>query len=132
MLWLIKNMKKILIIEDESILQKALGDAFKEQKYKVINALNGEVGLNMAISEIPDLIILDLILPRKEGFEVLKELKKNLKTNKIPVIILTNIESMENMEEALELGASAYLIKTQYKLEEIVQKAQEILKSRTT
>jgi len=120
-------MKKILIIEDESILQKALSDILKEQNYEIVNALDGEKGLKMAISQIPDLIILDLILPKKEGFEVLEELKNNQKTEKVPVIILTNIERMEDMEKAFELGATAYLIKAQYKLEEIVQKINETL-----
>ncbi|MEA3344137.1 MAG: response regulator [Patescibacteria group bacterium] len=121
-------MKKILIIEDESILQKALKNILEEQPYKVINALNGETGLNMAIAQIPDLIILDLILPKKEGFEVLEELKKNIETKKIPVVILTNIERIEDMEKAFELGAAAYLIKTQYKLEELLKKVNEMLK----
>ncbi len=120
-------MKKILIIEDESILQKALRNILEEQSYEVVSALNGEAGLNMAISQIPDLVILDLILPKKEGFEVLEELKKNSKTKKIPVIILTNIEKIEDMEKAFKLGATAYLIKTQYKLEELLKKVNGIL-----
>lgn len=122
-----ENMKKILIIEDESILQKALRNILEEQSYEVVSALNGEAGLNMAISQIPDLVILDLILPKKEGFEVLEELKKNSKTKKIPVIILTNIEKIEDMEKAFKLGATAYLIKTQYKLEELLKKVNGIL-----
>ena len=122
-----ENKKKILIIEDESILQKALRNILEEQSYEVVSALNGEAGLNMAISQIPDLVILDLILPKKEGFEVLEELKKNSKTKKIPVIILTNIEKIEDMEKAFKLGATAYLIKTQYKLEELLKKVNGIL-----
>jgi DNA-binding response OmpR family regulator len=121
-------MKKILLIEDESVLQKALGSALKEQNYEIANAFDGEKGLNIAISQIPDLIILDLILPKKEGFEVLRALKESPETKKIPVIILTNIERIEDIEKALALGAAAYLIKTQYKLEEIVQKVKGILK----
>ena len=120
-------MKKILFIEDERALQKTLGDAIIKEGYKVINALDGEIGLRLAKSEKPDLILLDLILPKKDGFEVLKALKEDPETREIPVIILTNLERIEDVDKALELGATTYLVKTQYKLEEVIEKIKKAL-----
>ena len=84
-------MKKILFIEDEAALQEAMGEALKQNNYKVIKALDGEIGIRLAKSEKPDLILLDLMLPNKNGFEVLKELKSTEKAKDIPVIVLTNL-----------------------------------------
>ncbi len=120
-------MKKILFIEDESTLQKAFGDILTQGGYKVISALDGETGLRLAKSEKPDLILLDLVLPKIHGFEVLKKLKQDPETEEIPVIILTNLERMEDVEKAIELGAKTYLVKTRYKIEEIMEKVKKIL-----
>ena len=115
-------MQKILFIEDESALQKTVGDILTQEGYKIISALDGVAGLRMAEEEKPDLILLDLILPKMHGFEVLKVLKENSKTKNIPVIILTNLEEIKDVEEALKLGATTYLVKSQYSLDEIVEK----------
>ena len=120
-------MKKILFIEDESTLQKTLGDVLAQGNYKVISALDGKIGLRLAKSEKPDLILLDLVLPGMHGFEILRELKKDPETEEIPVIILTNLEKMEDVEKAIELGAKTYLVKTQYKIEEIMDKIKKVL-----
>jgi len=115
-------MKKILIIEDESSLQDSLSESLTQDGYKTISALNGEVGLKMAIEENPDLILLDLVLPKMNGFDVLKNLKSNQKTKSIPVIVLTNLEDINDIEKVLELGATTYLVKANYSLEEITEK----------
>jgi DNA-binding response OmpR family regulator len=120
-------MAKILFIEDESALQKAFGDILSSAGYELKSALDGEAGLRMAESEKPDLILLDLTLPKLNGFEVLEKLKNNPKTKKIPVIILTNLESMEGVDKAIELGAMTYLVKAQYKLEEIIEKVKSAI-----
>ncbi len=120
-------MKKILFIEDESTLQKTFGDILGQGGYKMISALDGKTGLRLAVSEKPDLILLDLILPRMHGFEVLKELKENPKTEEIPVIILTNLERMEDVDRAIELGATTYLVKTQYTIKEVMEKIKKAL-----
>ena len=119
--------KTILFIEDESALQKTFGDILKDEGYKMISALDGKVGLRLAKSEKPDLILLDLILPRVHGFDVLKKLKKSEETKEIPVIVLTNLEGMGDVEKALELGATTYLIKASYSLEEVVEKIKKAL-----
>ena len=120
-------MKKILFIEDESALQKTFGDILKSKGYGVLKALDGESGLRSAKGERPDLILLDLILPKMDGFEVLKELKENEETKNIPVIILTNLEETEDIQKALELGATTYLVKSSYTLEEVVNKIEKAL-----
>ena len=120
-------MKKILFIEDESALQKSLGDMLKKQGYKVESALDGEIGLRLAQTTKPDIILLDLILPKKSGFEVFEELKQSKETVNIPVVVLTNLEKMEDVEKALELGAKTYLVKANYNLEEVVSKIKQVL-----
>jgi len=120
-------MKTILFIEDESTLQKTLGDILTQEGYRVISALDGKIGLRLAKSEKPDLILLDLVLPSMHGFEVLKELKKDNETEEIPVIILTNLEKMEDVEKAIELGAKTYLVKTKYEIEEVMRKVKKTL-----
>jgi DNA-binding response OmpR family regulator len=118
-------MKKILFIEDESALQKTFGDLLRQEGYEMISALDGEVGLRLAKTQKPDLILLDLVLPRLHGFEVLKKLKEDEETRDIPVIVLTNLEGIGDIEKALELGATTYLVKTQYSLEEVVEKIKQ-------
>lgn len=120
-------MKTILFIEDESTLQKTFGDILTQDKYRMISALDGKIGLRLAKSEKPDLILLDLVLPSMHGFEVLKKLKQDPETKEIPVIILTNLEKMEDVEEAIKLGAKTYLVKTQYRIEEIMEKVKKAL-----
>jgi len=115
-------MKTILFIEDESALQKTLGDVLRQEGYNIIGAMDGETGLNMAKTEKPDLILLDLVLPKMHGFEVLKQLKEDEGTKDISIIVLTNLEAMGDVEKALELGATTYLVKASYTLEEVVQK----------
>jgi len=123
-------MKKILFIEDEATLQKTFGDILGQAGYKMISALDGETGLRLVRTEKPDLILLDLILPKVHGFEVLKKLKENPETKKIPVIILTNLEGMEDIEKAIELGATTYLVKTQYTIEEVIDKVKKALEDK--
>lgn len=120
--------KKILIIEDEASLQKALSEFLADEKFAVVNAMDGEEGITLAKKEQPDLILLDIVLPKKDGYEVLEELKQDENTKRIPVILLTNLESPEDIEKAFEKGASTYLVKSNYKMEDIVKKIKETLK----
>mgnify|MGYP001562369591 CR=1 FL=1 len=120
-------MKKILFIEDEASLQKTLVDVLGSEGYQIVSALDGEIGLRLAESEKPDLILLDLILPHLHGLEVLKRLKGSLSTQKIPVIILTNVEEAKDIETALELGATTYLVKANYALQDVIDKVKKVL-----
>src|SRR5437867_3643718 len=98
-------MKKILFIEDEPALQKTLGTILSRQGFEVIAALDGEAGMRLAKQKKPDLILLDLILPRIDGFELLKKFKADAETSAIPVIVLTNLEGATDVQKVLELGA---------------------------
>jgi len=113
---------KILVIEDEAVLQKAMSDMLGEYEYESIQAIDGEQGLALAGSEKPDLILLDLVLPKKHGLEVLEELKGNEETKNIPVIVLTNLEEKEDISRAMELGAKSYLVKADYDIGEVIKR----------
>ncbi len=121
-------MQIILIIEDEPILQKTLSESLRQEGYEIKSALDGEEGIKMARESNPDLILLDLILPKIDGFEVLEELKKDENTKAIPVIVLTNMENESDIEKALTLGATAYLVKVNYDLKEVIEKVKEVIK----
>jgi DNA-binding response OmpR family regulator len=120
--------KKILIIEDDSILQKALQEFLSGEGFDIVSALDGEEGVKLAKNNKLDLILLDIILPKKDGYEVLREIKADEGTKKVPVVLLTNLGSLNDVEKAIELGATTYLIKADYKLEEVSKKIKEILK----
>lgn len=120
-------MKKILFIEDEQSLQKTLGDTLAKEGFETASALDGESGLRLAKTENPDLIVCDLILPKISGFDVLKGLKEDQATKKIPVMVLTNLENTEDVEKALSLGATTYLVKTDHTLEDLIGKIRQTL-----
>ncbi len=120
-------MKKILFIEDEATLQKTIGETLRKEGYKVLSALDGETGLRLAQQELPDLILLDLILPKMHGLDLLAKLREDEKTKDIPVIVLTNIENPQGIEKAVSLGARAYLVKSDYKLDEVIKKIKETI-----
>lgn len=122
------DKKKILIVEDESTLQKALSEYLVMEGFEVANALDGEQGAQMAKREMPDLILLDIILPKKDGYEVLDELKADEKTKNIPIILLTNLGGAEDVQKAFSKGATTYLVKADYKLEDVVKKIRETLR----
>ncbi|MCK5475966.1 MAG: response regulator [Candidatus Pacebacteria bacterium] len=117
--------KKILVIEDEATLQKALDDVLSQEGFEVLSATDGIVGLEVAKKEKPDLILLDIILPKMDGFEVLSKLKANDKDT--PVVILTNLSDLNDVQKALDLGATTYLVKADYHLDEVIRKIKEIL-----
>lgn len=124
----LRSMKKILFIEDDPTLQKTLCMALEKGGYGVKPALDGELGLKAAKDEKPDLILLDLILPKYDGFEVLTQLKKDESTKDIPVIVLTNLETTEDIQKALNLGATTYLVKANYDLKDVLEKIKDSIK----
>ena len=119
--------KKILIIEDEATLQKALNEVLAGENYEVVTSLDGLKGLELAQEENPDLILLDIILPKIDGFEVLRRIKENKKTSQIPVIILTNLSDVNDIQKALDLGATTYLVKADFHIEDVLKKIKEVL-----
>lgn len=117
-----------MVVEDEATLHEALQEYLKEEGFEVVSAMDGEEALRKAKAEKPNLILLDIILPKKDGYEVLEELKKDETTKNIPVILLTNLGSNEDIQKAFDRGATTYLIKADYKLEDVVKKIRETLK----
>lgn len=121
-------MAHIVFIEDERTLQKMLSEALKEAGYSVAAASDGEAGLALVRAHKPDLVLLDLILPKKDGFSVLSDLKSDAATKDIPVMVLTNLESADDVEKVIALGAMTYLVKANYDLPDIVEKIHAALK----
>jgi two-component system response regulator VicR len=114
------NKKKILVIEDDNILQKAIISYLKDEGFEVINADDGEKGYDLAKKEKPDLILLDLILPKKSGVVVLKEIRNTEEINDTPILIFTVYENKDVLADCVSLGIQGYFFKSAYTLEEIV------------
>lgn len=113
---------KIFIIEDEDALARVLREKLEKEGYEVETVDNGADAFPAAKKSKPDLIILDLILPKKDGFEVLEEFKADVELKLIPVVVLSNLGEDEHIKRAFSLGASDYFVKTQHPLLEIVDK----------
>ncbi len=111
---------KVLIIEDNELLSKVYVTALEEEGFEVLQARDGEEGLNKAVLGNPDVILLDLLLPGMNGFEVLKSLRMSPRTQQIPVIVLSNIGHEEKVQRALSLGAVDYLIKTRSPISTVI------------
>ncbi len=123
------NTTKILIIEDDAALVKIYKNKLQREGYNTIISLNGKNGLEMANAEKPDIILLDILLPKLNGREVLKKLKENSQTSSIPVLILSNLAEMDEVMKGLEEGAADYMIKSEHSLEEVVERIKSILNS---
>lgn len=118
---------KILIVEDDVMLNKIYQTKLGLLGYSVYSSYDGDEGLKKADDLMPDLILLDLMLPKKNGFEVLETLKQNLKLNHIPVIILSNLGQEADISRAMQLGAVDFLVKSNVKLESVISKVEDIL-----
>ena len=119
--------KKIVILEDDLALSKSLSQTLIGEGFEVLSAVDGETGLRIINESRPDLVVLDIILPRKSGFEVMEDLSANPDLARIPVIVLTNLESSHDVNRMVELGAKFFMVKTNYSLEEIAGKIKETL-----
>lgn len=121
------HMQKILIIEDDRFLRELLVQKLLKEGYELQEAADGEEGLNMAGQERPSLILLDLILPRMDGFEVLRQLKEQEGTKNIPVIILSNLGQQEDIDKGIQLGAADYMVKAHFTPAEVLLKIKQAL-----
>ncbi len=120
-------MSKILVIEDDKFLREMISRKLDKEGYEVIQAVDGEKGEEKTKAEKPDLILLDLILPGIDGFEVLERIKNDPDVSEIPVIILSNLGQKSEVERGLNLGAVDFLIKAHFTPAEIVKKIREIM-----
>jgi len=114
-----KEVKIILIVEDEAPLRQALADKLGREGFKVLEAVNGQEGLERALKEHPDLILLDIAMPIMDGTTMLKNLRKDKWGKRVSVIILTNYSAVEKVPEVLESGAHDYIVKSS-RLEDII------------
>lgn len=114
-------MKRVIVlIEDEQGLSQSLSRALRDAGFECEVALNGEEGLEVVRARLPDLVLLDLILPGMNGVEVLRALKQDKKTLGIPVIVLTNIENSQMISEVVSIAKTDYLIKSNYSLDDVI------------
>lgn len=130
-----EKKQKILMIEEDYFLRKIYKNKLTSIGFEFIEATNGEEGLNKLISEKPDLVLLDLILPKKNGFDVLIEIRKNKELKDTLVIILSVLSQKLDIKRGLDFGAQEYLIKSEMSLSDVVDKvkywAEKIKKKKT-
>jgi len=112
----------ILIVEDEPNLLELYRIALEQAGFAVFTAANGEVGYRMATGNPPDLVMLDILMPKVDGYQMLKLLKRTPETKNIPVIIFSNLSQAEEIEKGLKLGAKDYIIKTSVTPKVMVEK----------
>lgn len=125
-----ESKKKILVVEDEVSQLHALRDKLAREGFLIVEAINGKQGLKRALQERPDLILLDILLPKMDGMTMLKNLRKQNNWGKhVPVIILTNLTSddEDRMHDITETEPSAYLVKADWKIDEVITKVRERL-----
>ena len=120
--------KKILIVEDDKFLRELIAQKLIKEGYDIAEAVDGEKGIKAVGEENPDLVLLDLILPGIDGFEVLSKMKEDPKLAQIPVIILSNLGQKDDIERGLKMGAVDYLIKAHFTPGEIIEKIKLALK----
>lgn len=120
-------MTKILAAEDDKLISNSLCDALKTAGYDPTPAYDGEEAVAKAKEIIPDLVLLDIMMPKLDGISVLWELKANPATAKIPVIVLTNIGDVETISKIVEAGAVDYLLKSDQSVDDIIQKVKDVL-----
>jgi DNA-binding response OmpR family regulator len=119
--------RRVLLAEDDRFLRKAAEAALKRQGFTVLPAVDGEEALRVARAEIPDIVLLDLIMPKLQGFEVLRALKADPATASIPVIILSNLGQDSDVKQAMEAGAVGYFVKANLSLQDLVKRVGEVV-----
>ena len=120
--------KKILIVEDDKFLRELIARKLTEAGFEISEAIDGEEGMRKLKEEKSDLVLLDLILPGIDGFEVLSRMKEDPNLKSIPVIILSNLGQREDVEKGLKMGAVDYLVKAHFTPGEIIEKIKNALK----
>ena len=119
---------KVLLAEDDKFLSVALGDKLEREGFEVVKAPNGLEAMNLITQEHPDIILLDLIMPQRTGFQVLEALKLDADLAKIPVVVLSNLGQESDREKAKNLGAVDYLVKSDVQMGEVVERIKTYLK----
>lgn len=115
-------MTKVLIIEDEDVLRNVLAKKLEKEGYEVITAENGEIGMDKIRNENPEMILLDIMLPKKNGYQVMGEMYADEKLKKIPVLIISNSGQPVEIQKLVKLGACDYLVKADFDPQEVIDK----------
>ena len=119
--------KKILLVEDDPFISEMYSTKFEKQGYACEVAMTGKDGLAKAKESMPDVVLLDILIPEMDGFEVLSALKKDQATSAIPVMMLTNLGQKEDIEKGKALGAVSYIVKAHFTPQEVVDKVKSII-----
>ncbi len=123
-------MKKILLIDDDVVFQKTLGEKLRSLSYEIVLAGDGEVGLEKASSEKPDLIVLDINMPKLDGLGFLKQLRERTKEEvQVPVLITSNLSNFGTISEGVALGVRGYIVKSDESLDSIAHSIEDIFES---
>src|SRR3989344_5183769 len=122
-----ENKKKVMIVEDDEHISKVYEIKLAKEGFVTSLAVDGEEAVTKITSEKPDLILLDLMIPKKDGFGVLEDIKKNPELAGIPVIVLSNLGQQSDQDRALGLGANEYLVKVDYPIQEVVNRIKKYL-----
>jgi len=125
------NGKKLLIVEDEQDIRELYAEILRDEGYEVTEAWDGEVGLKTALSGRFDIILLDVMLPKVDGLRILKEIKKKPELSKIPIVLLTNLGADAVIKEAFTLGAEAYVIKSEYTPDQVINEVNKVFTQET-
>ena len=120
--------KKILLIEDDPFLSSLLGNRLKKEGFDLISAKSGNEAVKSLKANAADLVLLDLILPEKSGFEVLEDIKSDPQVAKTPVMIISNLGQQMDIEKAKDLGAMDYVVKAKISIDDLVKKIKDFLK----
>lgn len=122
-----KSKPVVLLVEDDEFLSELYATKLNLEGFTVLSAADGKKGLKLAQEKHPDVVLLDIILPKLDGFEVLSALKSDLATNAIPVILLTNLSQKDEVKRGLGLGAADYLIKAHFMPSEVLKKIKALV-----
>lgn len=117
---------RVLVVEDDPLLSSLLVQRLDTEKFRVMYAPTGEAALDQMKTDIPDLVLLDILLPGKNGFDVLKEIKANPSSKDIPVVVLSNLGQESDIQKAKELGAEKFIVKVTLTLDEVVAMIREV------
>ncbi|MCP6718397.1 MAG: response regulator [Patescibacteria group bacterium] len=120
-------MKKVLIIEDEDLIMDLLKKKLIQEGYEVSTAYDGEQGIEKLKNVKPDIVLLDIVMPKKSGYEVMEEMSKDPELSKIPIIVISNSGQPVELDKAKNLGAEDWLVKTEFDPKEVVEKVRRLI-----
>lgn len=122
-----KNGKTVLIVEDDNLLLVTLTHQFEEAGYTVVTALNGEAGIRAYDEHHPDAVVMDVMMPKKDGIAMLEDIRSEHPDDRTPFIILTNAGDMDYVARAMEIGSAAYVVKSDKQIDSVVKLVDEKL-----